>query len=257
MRERGHRRPCLVAVLALCCAVAVTFLALPVVAIFVHTSPARLLSSLSDARSLAALRISIETTALAAAVTCAIGTPVAYLLATHRFPGRGAVSTVLELPIVLPPAVAGIGLLAALGPRGLIPLHIVLHTSAVVVALVFVSAPLYLRQAQSAFAAIDPTLLETARTLGAGPARTLLRVAVPVARPGLLAGLTLAWGRALGEFGATLMFAGALSGVTETAPLAIYDGFGTDLDGALALAAVLVIVSGAVLAAVRILGRRA
>jgi molybdate transport system permease protein len=168
--------------------------------------------------------------------------------------------TLAELPLVLPPAVAGIGLLAALGPRGILGgvvaasgVQLVLQTAGVVVALTFVAAPFYLRQAQAAFAALDPTLLEASRTLGAGEARTFARVGVPGARPGLLAGLALAWGRALGEFGATLMFAGSFRGVTQTAPLAIYDRFATDFPGALGLSAVLVIVSAALLITIKLI----
>src|SRR5438270_67010 len=120
------------------------------------------------------------------------------------------------------------------------------------VALTFVAAPFYLRQAQAAFAAVDPRLREASRTLGAGEAATFLRVAVPVARPGLVAGAALAWGRALGEFGATLMFAGSFRGVTQTAPLAIYERFSTDFTAALALGAVLAAVSLAVLLSVKL-----
>jgi molybdate transport system permease protein len=162
---------------------------------------------------------------------------------------------------VLPPAVAGIGLLAALGPRGLLGgaledsgLRLALTTAGVVAALVFVAAPFYLRQAQAAFEALDRTVLDASRTLGAGEARTFARVAIPIAMPGLLTGLALAWGRALGEFGATLMFAGSLRGVTQTVPLAIYERFATDFTGALALSAVLVAVSAAVLLGVKGLG---
>ncbi len=121
-----------------------------------------------------------------------------------------------------------------------------------VVALTFVSAPFYLRQAQAAFASIDPVLLEASRTLGAGEARTFARIAIPAAMPGLAAGLALAWGRALGEFGATLMFAGSFRGVTQTVPLAIYDQFATDFPAALALSAVLVCVSAALLLGVKL-----
>src|SRR5215212_4445316 len=215
----------LVAALAL----ALTFLALPVVAVFANTAPGDLLDSLGDASARDALRLSLETSALALAIIVAVGTPAAYLLATRRFRGHALVVTLVELPLVLPPAVAGIGLLAALGPNGILGslvedagIRLVLATAGVVVALVFVSAPFYLRQAQAAFAAIDPALLEASRTLGVGEARTFARVALPVARPGLLTGVALAWGRALGEFGATLMFAGSFRGVTQTAPLAIY-----------------------------------
>jgi molybdate transport system permease protein len=239
------------AVATLALALALAFLTLPVVAIFVHTGPGALLSSLDDGAALDALRLSLETSAIAVAIVVAVGTPAAYVLATRRFRGRALVTTLVELPLVLPPAVAGVGLLAALGPHGLVDAGLVLQTAGVVTALTFVSAPFYLRGAQAAFAAVDPSILEASRTLGAGPARTFARVAVPVARGGLAAGAALAWGRALGEFGATLMFAGSFRGVTQTAPLAIYERFGTDLTSALALGAILAAVSLAVLLSVK------
>jgi molybdate transport system permease protein len=241
--------------LAAALAAALLFLTIPVVAIFANTAPGDLLSSLGDASARDALRLSLETSALALAVIVLVGTPAAYLLATRSFRGRAVVITLVELPLVLPPAVAGIGLLASLGPRGILggagP-DLVLTTAGVVVALTFVAAPYYLRQAQEAFAAIDPRLREASRTLGAGEARTFWRIAVPVARPGLLAGGALALGRALGEFGATLMFAGSFRGVTQTVPLAIYERFATDFTGALALSAVLVAVSAALLVGVKL-----
>ena len=257
-----NRRGWFAVLLAAALAVAFVFLALPMVAIFVDTSPGALLDSLSNGESLDALRLSLESSALALALIVIAGTPAAYLLATRSFRGRALLITVLELPLVLPPAVAGIALLAALGPKGLLGsalrdagVELVLTTAGVVVALTFVASPFYLRQAQAAFAAVDPTLLAAARTLGAGEARAFVRVAIPLARGGLAAGAALAWGRALGEFGATLMFAGSLRGVTQTAPLAIYDRFATDFPAALALSAVLLCVSAAVLLAVRLAAR--
>jgi molybdate transport system permease protein len=252
------------ALLALSLALALTFLTLPVVAIFVHSSPRELLDSLGDPAARDALRLSLVTTTIAIAVVVLVGTPAAYLLATRAFRGRALAVTLVELPLVLPPAVAGIGLLAALGPNGLLGgtlddagIRLVLQTAGVVVALVFVSAPFHMRAAQAAFAAVDPRWREASRTLGAGEARTFARVAVPAALPGLAAGLALAWGRALGEFGATLMFAGSFRGVTQTAPLAIYADFATDFDGALALSAVLVAVAGALLLTTKLLTRDA
>jgi molybdate transport system permease protein len=237
-------------------AVALTFLVLPVVAIFVDTSPGDLIASLGDGASRDALLLSLKTTTIAVALIVAVGTPAAWFLATRRFRGKALVVTLVELPLVLPPAVAGIGLLAALGPQGIlggvVGDSLVLQTAGVIVALTFVSAPFYLRQAQAAFASIDPSLLEASRTLGAGEARTFARIAIPTATPGLAAGLALAWGRALGEFGATLMFAGSFRGVTQTVPLAIYDQFATDFPAALALSAVLVCVSAALLGAVKL-----
>ncbi|WP_320670489.1 ABC transporter permease [Patulibacter defluvii] len=248
----------LVAALTVC----VAFLTIPVAAIFVRSSPAALVDGLGDPAARDALSLSLLCTTLAAAIIVVVGTPAAWLLATRRFRGRALVVTLVELPLVLPPAVAGIGLLAAFGPKGLLGgplgdlgLQPVLTTGGVVVALVFVAAPFYLRQAQAAFEAIDREWLDASRTLGAGELRTWLRVAIPVARGGLVTGLALAWGRALGEFGATLMFAGAFRGVTQTVPLAIYERFASDFDAALALSAVLVAVSAAVLLTVKLLGR--
>jgi len=245
------------ALLVAAVAIALTFLTLPVVAIFVDTSPGDLIASLGDGEARDALLLSLETTTIAVALIVAVATPAAWFLATRAFPGKAVVVTLVELPLVLPPAVAGIGLLAAAGPQGIVGGvvgdSLVLQTAGVVVALTFVAAPFYLRQAQAAFAAIDPALLEASRTLGAGEARTFARVAVPTAMPGLAAGLALAWGRALGEFGATLMFAGSFRGVTQTAPLAIYDQFATDFPAALALSAVLVCVSAALLLSVKLM----
>jgi molybdate transport system permease protein len=239
-------------------AAALAFLTLPVAAIFLDTSPAELLSSLGEEGALDALRLSLICSTAALAVIVLVGTPAAWLLATRRFRGRSLVITLVELPLVLPPAVAGIALLASLGPQGVfggaIGDRLVLTTGGVVVALTFVSAPFYLRQGQAAFAAVDPSWLEASRTLGASEARTFARVAIPTAAPGLVAGGALALGRALGEFGATLMFAGSLQGVTQTAPLAIYQRFSTDFDAALALSAVLVAVSGAILLTAKLFG---
>jgi molybdate transport system permease protein len=235
-------------------ALALVFLVLPVVAIFTDASPAELARSLGKPGALEALWLSLRTTAAAVVLILAVGTPAAYYLATRRFRGRAVVITLVELPLVLPPAVAGIGLLAALGPSGILaPLGIStsLSTTAVVVALTFVASPFYIRQAQASFAAVDATLVDAARTLGASEAEAFARVMVPSAMPGLVAGTALALGRALGEFGATLMFAGSFAGITQTVPLAIYDRFATDFPGALALSAVLVAVSAAILLSVK------
>ncbi|MFN8203063.1 MAG: ABC transporter permease [Solirubrobacteraceae bacterium] len=256
MSRRGWFGLVLVAALAL----VLCFLILPVVAIFVDTSPSELVSSLGEPGAREALRLSLVCTAISVAIIVVVGTPAAYLLATRRFRGHATIVTLIELPLVLPPAVAGIGLLAALGPNGLLGgllddagIRLVLTTAGVIVALTFVAAPFYLRQAQSAFEALDPTWLDASRTLGASQARTFLRIAIPSAGSGLVSGLALAWGRALGEFGATLMFAGSFRGITQTVPLAIYERFSSDFTGALALSAVLVAVSAALLLAVKLL----
>jgi molybdate transport system permease protein len=249
-------------VLAATTTLALVFLTLPVVAVFVDTSPARLVESLGEDGALDALWLSLETTAMALAIIVLVGTPAAWLLASRRFRGRSVAITLVELPLVLPPAVAGIGLLAALGPQGVLGgaledlgIRLPLTTAAVVVALTFVASPFYVRQAQAAFAAIDQTLVDASRTLGASEARTFARVVVPTAAPGLVAGGALALGRALGEFGATLMFAGSFQGVTQTVPLAIYDRFSTDFEAALALSAVLIAISAGILLGVKSVAR--
>jgi len=244
---------------ALALAVALTFLTLPIVALFVEQPPGELLDALGEEGALDALWLSLRTTTAAMVLIVGIGTPAAYFLATRRFRGRSALITLIELPLVLPPAVAGIALLAAVGPAGLLGgwvedagLQLTLATAGVVVALTFVAAPFHIRQAIAAFEALDPALLDASRTLGAAPVRTFLRIAIPAALPGLVAGMALALGRALGEFGATLMFAGSFRGITQTVPLAIYDRFSTDFTSALALSAVLVAISAALLLAVKL-----
>jgi molybdate transport system permease protein len=247
------------ALLVLALAAALTFLTLPIVAIFVDTSPARLVEALGERGALDALWLSLRTTAMSLAIILVVGTPAAYLLATRSFRGKAAVVTLVELPLVLPPGVAGIALLAAVGPSGILGgaveaagIELTLATAGVVVALTFVASPFYLRQAMAAFASVDRTLLDASRTLGASEARSFVRVMIPSAMPGLTAGAALALGRALGEFGATLMFAGSFQGITQTVPLAIYDRFSTQFDSALALSAVLVAVSAAILLSVKL-----
>ena len=245
--------------LVLSLAAALAFLTLPVLAIFVDSSPGELIDSLGEPGALDALWLSLRTTAMALAVILLVGTPAAYLLATRSFRGKALVVTLVELPLVLPPAVAGIALLAAVGPSGILGgaldsagIELALQTAGVVVALTFVASPFYVRQAMAAFAAVDRTLLDASRTLGASEARGFARVMVPAALPGLAAGTALALGRALGEFGATLMFAGSFQGVTQTVPLAIYDRFSTNFESALALSAILVGVSAAILLSVKL-----
>jgi molybdate transport system permease protein len=239
--------------------VAVVFLALPLLAIFLRVPPGELVAQLGEERAREALLVSLKTSLIAHAVILLVGTPAAYVLANRSFRGRSALISLLELPLVLPPAVAGLGLLAAFGRSGLLGeqldllgLQIPFTQLAVVLAVCFVASPFYLRAALSAFEAVDPTLLGAARTLGAGPFRVFGRVALPLALPGLGAGSTLAFARGLGEFGATIMFAGSLPGRTQTAPLAIYDALDEEFEVALALGALLVLVSAVLLLAVKL-----
>jgi molybdate transport system permease protein len=232
---------------AVAAAVALAFLLLPVAAIFLRVPPGKLLHQLSSGVVTDALIVSAKTSVIAQVLVLAFGTPLAYLLASRRFRGRELVVTLVELPLVLPPAVAGLGLLAAFGRAGLLGTSIPFTQTAVVLAVAFVSSPLYIRQALAAFEAVDPDVVAASRTLGAGAPKTFFRVILPLARGGLVAGEALAFARGLGEFGATIMFAGSLQGVTQTLPLAIYQEFSVDFDTALAMGALLVVVSAALL----------
>ena len=240
--------------------VALTFLLLPLLAIFLRISPAELVAQFGSDVAVDALIVSLKTSAIAHVFILGVGTPAAYALARRRFRGRSLAIALVELPLVLPPAVAGIALLAAFGRSGLLGgslsalgVSIPFTQVAVVLAVVFVASPFYVRQAIAAFAAVDPALLDASRTLGAGPFTTFWRVALPLAAAGLGAGSALAWARGLGEFGATIMFAGSLQGRTQTLPLTIYAQLARDFDIALAIGGFLVVVSAAVLLTVKLL----
>jgi molybdate transport system permease protein len=239
---------------------ALAFLVVPVVAIFLQVPPGELVDALGSDVALDALRVTLATTLVAQAVILLVGTPAAYLLATRRFPGRSVVITLTELPLVLPPAVAGIALLAAFGRVGLLGdtlsafgIEIAFTRLAVVLAIVFVAGPFFLRTAIAAFEAVDATLVEASRTLGAGPGRTFARVALPLASAGLGAGAALSFARGIGEFGATIMFAGSLQGVTQTLSLAVYEQFDVDFETALAIGGELVAASAVLLLVVKLI----
>ena len=249
------------AVVAAATAIAFAFLLLPIVAIFLRVPVGHLFAQLGDDVTRDALLVSLKTSAIAHACVVLVGTPVAYLLARRRFRGRAVVLTLVELPLVLPPAVAGIGLLAAFGRFGLLGdqlnalgLRIGFTQTAVVLAVAFVESPFYVRGAVAAFEGVDENLLAAARTLGAGPWRVFLRIALPLAGAGLGAASALALARGLGEFGATIIFAGSLQGVTQTLPLAIYSQFDQNFDVALAISAVFILVGGGILVALKVFG---
>jgi molybdate transport system permease protein len=241
------------------------FLAIPVGALLVRAFGS---GEGWDARAFEVLRqalgLSLATTTLAMVFVIALGTPLAYLLARRRFPGAAVVEALVDLPIVLPPAVAGIALLVAFGRNGLIGqwlagggITLGFTTAAVVMAQLFVAAPFYVIAARGGFARVDRDLEEAATDLGAPPGKVFRTVTLPLIAPSLIAGAVLAWARALGEFGATIMFAGSFPGVTQTMPLAIYGRFGAgDLPAALLLSVVLLIASLVVLLGIRIAGER-
>jgi molybdate transport system permease protein len=234
------------------------FLVLPVISLFVTGGPADWIAGLRHPITVPALLLSLVTTTSSLAVLLVFGTPLAWWLGRSRAPAARFVETAVQLPIVVPPAVAGLALLLTFGRNGLLGpllerlgLGIAFSTTAVVLAQTFVAAPFYVQAATAAFAGLDENLLVVARTLGASPARVFFRVALPLARRGIVAGAAVAWARALGEFGATLMFAGNLRGRTQTLPLAIYTALESDVRAAEALSVVLVLVALVLLVVIR------
>lgn len=240
------------------------FLALPLVAVFLKVLPQEgVWATLQQPLVTEALRLSVITSLSSLLLAVVFGTPIAYLLARRHLPGAALLDTLIDLPMVLPPTVAGVALLMAFGRRGLlgswldaVGIQIAFTTVAVVLAQSFVSMPFYIRAARAGFQSVDQELERVAYTLGYSAFSTFLRVTVPLALPALLGGAVMAWARALGEFGATIMFAGNLIGRTQTMPLAIYIAMESDLTAALVLSAILVIVSFSVLFFVRLLLHR-
>ncbi len=241
-------------------AISAAFLGLPVVILVVRAVfGGSFAASLTSATVLDALVLSLTTTAVSLVVTVVLGTPLAFLLARRRFRGSSLIEAIVDLPIVLPPSVAGLALLLVFGRSGLLGaplaalgLTIPFTTLAVVLAQVFVSAPFFIRSARGGFAAVDRDLEDAARVDGAGEGAVLRFITIPLAAPALAAGLVMSWARALGEFGATIMFAGSLAGRTQTLPLVVYGEFQAgDLDGSIAAGAILVMAAAGVLLAVR------
>jgi molybdate transport system permease protein len=256
----GAGRVGFTACLALATGIGLTFLALPIVALFTEVPLSRVPDLLRDPAVRDAIAVTIRTNAVANLLIVLVGTPLAYQLATRAFRGRSLAITLVELPLVMPPAVAGIALLAAFGAGGLLgdrlgDAGIVLPFTewAVVMAVTFVASPFYVRQAISAFEAVDPMYVDAARTLGASPARTFARISLPLAAAGLLAGWVLAFARGVGEFGATIVFAGNVRGETQTLTLAIYEQLDANFDVALSIGILLVVLSATVLLSYKLL----
>ncbi len=236
------------------------FVGLPLVALLVRGfGHDNFWDSLTSETVLQALRLSLITSAITVGIVALVGTPMAYFLARRQFPGRQLIDGLIELPIVLPPVVAGLAMLMAFGRNSVIGealtsigVELPFTMTAVVFAQLFVGAPFFLRSAKLGFEAVDPALEEIAQTLGASPVRTFFRVSLPLASRALAGGLVLCWARAVAEFGATIMFAGNLPGRTQTMPVAILGALESDLGEALALSVVLVVMAVAVLLGVRV-----
>lgn len=241
----------------------VVLLALPLVGLVTRIAPGTLIARLREPMVLDALRLSLLTSAAATALIVVLGLPVAYLLTTRDFPGKRVVELLVDLPMVLPPTVAGVGLLTAFGRAGLAGgvlqfagVTLPFTTLGVVVAQTFVAAPFFIRATRAGLSEVDRRYLDAAATLRTPPYEVFLRVMLPLALPSVLAGAAMGWARALGEFGATITFAGNMPGVTQTMPLAVYIALQTDLEAAIALSVLLLLVSVAVLLAVRLLPLR-
>ena len=231
---------------------------LPLIALSWRASAEGFVNYALTPAALSALRLSLLTSGASVLISVFAGTPLAYGLAHRAFRGRAFLEILIDLPVVLPPSVAGLGLLIAFGREGVfgaalsaVGITLPFTTAAVVLAQTFVSAPLYIRAARIGFAGIDPQLEESAYVEGASQWQLFTRVMLPQAARALLSGAILSWTRALGEFGATILFAGNLEGRTQTMPLAIYLGFERGLGVALALSVVLMVVSIALLSALR------
>ena len=242
----------------------VLFIGLPVVALLVQAArQSNFLDAVTGDVALTALRLSLFTSIVSIAVVVTLGTPFAYLLARSDSKWVRVVDGLVELPLVLPPVVAGVAMLMAFGRNGLIGsgleslgITIPFTTTAVVFAQIFVASPFFIRAAKLGFQSVPKDYEDVAQTLGVSPWRTFFRVTLPLASPAMFTGLGLAWARALSEFGATMMFAGNLTGKTQTMPLAIMSAMESSLDNALALSVMLLAGSALMLAVLGLLTRR-
>lgn len=240
--------------------IAVSFIGIPIAAILLRVPPALLFASLQDPLVIDTLFLSLSTAGISTLIVICFGTPVAYINARCQYAGKKVIDTITDIPVVLPPAVAGLALLMAFGRRGLVGqyldllgIQIAFTTLAVIMAQVFVASPFYIRQARTSFAGVSRVYEHAAMTLGAGPLRTFFTITAPLAFTGILSGAVMTFARALGEFGATIMFAGSLQGKTQTMPLAIYSAFQSNMDASLTLAVILVLISFTVIIVIKIL----
>jgi molybdate transport system permease protein len=255
-RRRSGRTPALLLVPA---AAALAFLVLPVVGLLVRAPWSTMPQRLTDPGVLTALRLSLQTATIATLVCVVLGVPLAWLLARVEFPGRRLVRALVTVPLVLPPVVGGLALLLVFGRRGLVGgwldetfgITLAFTTTGVVLAEAFVAMPFLVIAVEGALRGADARYEEAAATLGAGRWTTFRRVTLPLVAPGVAAGAVLCWARALGEFGATITFAGNRPGVTQTMPLAVYVELERDLDAAIVLSLILLVVSVAILAGLR------
>ena len=239
------------------------FVLLPIVAVFLRIQPSQVNAQLHNTVILEAIKLSLFTSAVATLIALVLAVPTAYFLATRNFRGKAVIDTLIDLPIVLPPAVAGVALLYAFAPKGLLgpilnSLGLIIpgSTLAVIIAETFVASPFLLRSAKTGFEKTDKDVINSAKMLSGSRLRVFVTVTLPLALRAIISGAMMTWARALGEFGATLMFAGSLIGITQTMPLAIYMLLYSDPLAGVMLSIILIVIAFSVLIIVKLLEQK-
>jgi molybdate transport system permease protein len=239
------------------------FVALPIAAIFLRINPSQVNTQLHNAQIINTIQLSLYTSAVATLIAFVLTVPTAYFMATRKFPGKSVIDTIIDLPIVLPPAVAGVALLYAFAPKGLLGpilnslgLTIPGYTIAVIIAETFVASPFLLRSAKTGFESMDKDIINSAKMLTDSRLRVFFTITFPLSIRAIVTGSMMTWARALGEFGATLMFAGNLPGITQTMPLAIYVFLYSDPMAGVMLSIILIAIAFAVLITIKLLEQK-
>ncbi len=252
-----------VALLAATVIVYLVFIALPILAVFLEIDGNQVGAQLQNSAIIEAIQLSLYTSGIATIISLLLTVPTAYFLVTRKFPGKSIIDTLIDLPIVLPPAVAGVALLLAFAPRGLLGpvfnffgVTIPGSAVAVVLAQTFVASPFILRAAKTGFENLNPDVINSARILSGSRFRVFFTIILPLSMRGIVSGIVLTWARAIGEFGATIMFAGNLPGITQTMPLAIYSLMSSDPLAGVMLSAILIAISFAVIIAIKVLEQK-
>jgi molybdate transport system permease protein len=252
-----------IVILALIVITYIVFITLPILALYLRIDLAQISSQLQKPVIIDAIQLSLYTAAVATAVSFILAVPTGYFMATRKFPGKAAIDTILDLPIVLPPAVAGVALLYAFAPKGLIGQFFYQYgiifpgyTIAVIIAEIFVASPFLIRAAKTGFESLDKDILHSAQILTGSKIKIFFTISMPLAIRAIISGTMMTWARAMGEFGATLMFAGNLPGITQTMPLAIYTMLYSDPTAGIMLSLILITISFAVLIVVKLLEQK-
>ncbi len=253
----------IIVILGLIVATYFLFVVLPIAAVFLRINPSQINAQLQNSVIIESISLSLFTSAVATLIAFVLAVPTAYFMATRKFPGKAIIDTVIDLPIVLPPAVAGVALLYAFAPRGLLGpllnslnLTIPGYTIAVIIAETFVASPFLLRSAKTGFENMDRDIFNSAKVLTGSRLRVFLTVSLPLSIRAITSGTMMTWARAMGEFGATLMFAGNLPGITQTMPLAIYTLLYSDPLGGVMLSTILIVISFSILIIIKLLEQK-